>query len=238
MMYLITKYFGVFFIALIMMFVIPTIHVNAEEPSHSENQISQEDLTDDIMCKDGLELVLNNNGITECVEPKNVLKLVKSGWIHAKTIDLLSISDEKIHEVSENVYAFQFDYCAKVYNKNALGIIISSSIESIPIQIDPNIELNQCHQYGTQIHAFSKTIPKTSLFYEKDMDVLFKNFDKKKTNLEADLVHNQQKLLRLQDPNLDEDNLEEIEKIKKQNKWIRIAIQSYENGLNTLRALQ
>ena len=237
-MHITTKYFGVFFIVLIMMFIIPTIHVNAEESSHSENQISQEDSLDDIMCKSGLEMVLNNNGISECVEPEDVLKLVKSGWIPARTVDLLSISDEKIHKVSENVYAFQFDYCAKVYNKNAIGIIISSSIERIPIQIDPNIELNQCQQYGTQIHSLSNTIPKNSLFYEKDMDVLFKNFDKKKTNLEADLVHNQQKLLRLQDPNLDEDNLEEIEKIKTQNKWINIAIQSYEKGLNTLRSLQ
>ena len=169
------------------------------------------------MCKDGLELVLNNNGKSECVEPEDVLKLVKSGWIPARTVDLLSISDEKIHEVSENVYAFQFDYCAKVYNKNAIGIIISSSIEMIPIQIDSDIELNQCHQYGTQIHVLSNTIPKTTLFYEKDMDVLFKSFDKKKTNLEADLVYNQQKLLRLEDPNLDEDNREEIEKIKMQN---------------------
>ena len=232
------KYFIAFFIVLMTMFVVPTIHVNAEESSHSENQISQEDSTDDIVCKDGLELVWNNNGIAECVEPENVLKLVKSGWIPARTIDLLSISDERVHEVSENVYAFQFDYCAKVYNKNTLGIIISSSIERIPIQIDPNIELNQCQQYGTQIHALSNAIPKTSLFYEKDMDVLFKNFDKKKTNLEADLVHNQQKLLRLQDPNLDENNLDEIEKIKTQNKWINIAIQSYEKGLNTLRSLQ
>ena len=220
------------------MFVIPTIHANAEESSHLENQISHEDSSEDIICKDGLELVLNNKGMSECIEPENVLKLVKSGWIPARTVVLLSISNERIHEVSEDVYAFQFDYCAKVYNKNALGIIISSSIERIPIQIDPEIKLNQCHQYGTQIHTLSNTIPKTALFYENDMDVLFKNFDKKKTNLEADLIHNQQKLLRLQDPNLDEDHLEEIEKIKTQNKWISIAIQSYEKGLNTLRSLQ
>lgn len=221
-----------------MMFVIPTIHVNAEESSNSENQISQENSTFDISCKDELELVWNTDGVSECVEPQNVLKLVKSGAIPARTVDILSISDKKIHEMDENVYAFQFDYCAKVYNKNTLGIIISSSIERIPIQIDPNLELNQCHQYGTQIHILSNTIPKTSLFYEKDMDVLVKNFNKKKTNLEEDLVHNQQKLLRLQNPNLDEDNLEEIEKIKIQNKWINIAIQSYENGLNTFRSLQ
>ena len=81
-----TKYFGVFFIVLTMMFVVPVIHVNAEESSHSENQISQEDSPDDIMCKDGLELVLNDNGVSECVEPENVLKLVKSGWIPARAV--------------------------------------------------------------------------------------------------------------------------------------------------------
>ena len=167
------KYFRVFFILLIMMMVIPAIHVNAEAPSHSENKNSQENSSENIACEEKLERVWNNHGALECVEPENVLKLVKSGGIPARNIEFLSISDKHIHEVAENVYAFQFDYCAKVYNKNAIGIIISSSIEKIPIQIDPNIKLHQCHQYGTQIHALSNTFPNTALFYENDMDVLF-----------------------------------------------------------------
>ena len=95
-----------------------------------------------------------------------------------------------MHETSKNVYSFQFDYCAAVYNEGAIGIVISSNVEKIPIQIDPNIQINQCQQYGTQIHSLSDSPVKTSLFYEKDMKVLFKSFEKKKMNLEEDLVHN------------------------------------------------
>ena len=237
-MHLDTNHLGVFFIVLMIMFVIPTVYVNAEESSHSENQISQEDLTDDIMCKDGLELVWNNNGISECVEPENVLKLVKSGWIPARTVDILSISDKKIHEVSENVYAFQFDYCAAVYNKGSLGTIVSSHIEKIPVPIDPNIQTDQCQQYGTQIRAFSDSSLEVSLFYEKDIRKLIKIFDKKKSNLEDDLIHYQQKLLRLEDPNLDEGNLEKIGQLKMRIELIGHVIQSYKEGLNMFRALQ
>ncbi len=220
------------------MFVIPTIYANAEESSHSENQISQEGSPDDIMCEDGLDLVLNHKGMSECVEPENILKLVKSGWIPARTVDLLSISDEKIHEVFENVYAFQFDYCAKVYNNGALGTIVSSDIEKIPVPIDPNIQIGQCHQYGTQVRAFYDSSLEVSVFYEKDMEKLIKIFDKKKGNLEDDRIHYQQKLLRLEDPNLDEDNLEEIDQLKIWIDLIGHVIQSYKEGLDVFRTLQ
>ena len=78
----------------------------------------------------------------------------------------------------------------------------------------------------------------TSLFYEKDMKVLFKSFERKKMNLEEDLVHNQQKLMKLEDPHLEGDNLEKIDRVKTQIKWLNIAIQSYKEGLNILRSLQ
>jgi len=167
-----------------------------------------------------------------------VLKLVKSGWIPHETVDKISISDKRAHEVDENVYAFQFDYCAAVYNEGALGLIVSSDTEKIPVQIDPNIQTHQCQQYGTQILAMSESSLKVSLFYEKDMQKLFKIFDKKRTNLEDDLVHYQQKLLRLQDPNLDENNLEKISQLKIRIDLINHVIQSYKEGLNTFRALQ
>ncbi len=57
-------------------------------------------------------------------------------------------------------------------------------------------------------------------------------------NLEDDLIQYQQKLLRLQDPNLNENNLEEINKIKTWIDLINHVIQSYKEGLNILRALQ
>ena len=140
--------------------------------------------------------------------------------------------------MSEKVYAFQFEYCAAVYNDGALGIIVSSDTEKIPVQIDPNIQIHQCHQYEAQIHASSDSSLKTSLFYEKDMKALFKTFEKKKMDLQDDLIHYQQKLLRLQDSNLDEDNLEKIIQIEIRIDLISQIIQSYKEGLNTLRALQ
>ena len=194
--------------------------------------------TEDVSCEEGLVLVWNNDGIQECIEPENVLKLIESGWIPSETIDRISISDERIHETSENVYSFQFDYCAAVYNEGAIGIVVSSNVEKIPVQIDPSIQINQCQQYGTQIHSLSDSPIRTSLFYEKDMKILFKSFEKKKMNLEEDLVHNQQKLMRLQDPNLGGDNQEKIDRVKTQIKWINIAIQSYKEGLDILRSLQ
>ena len=167
-----------------------------------------------------------------------MLKLVESGRLPAETVDQISISNQRLHKISENVYAFQFEYCAAVYNKEAIGIIISSNVEKIPVQVDPHIQINQCQQYGTQIHILSDAPIRTSLFYDKDMKVLFKSFEKKKMNLEKDLVHNQQKLMKLQDPNLDDDDLEKIDRLKTQTKWINISIQSYKEGLNILRSLQ
>ena len=229
---------GFFFTVLMLLLAIPATQASAEDVSKPEQQESQGIPPDDVVCKEGLERVWENDGTPICVEPENVLKLVKSGWIPPQTVDKISISDKRAHEVSENVYAFQFDYCAAVYNEGALGTIISSDTEKIPVPIDPNIQIHQCQQYGTQIRAFSDSSIEVSLFYEKDMQTLFKAFDKKKGNLEEDLVHYHQKLLRLQNPNLDESNLEEINLIKMRIDLINHVIQSYKEGLNTLRALQ
>jgi hypothetical protein len=221
----------------VLLFAIPVSQASAENVSRSEQQASQGIPSDDVVCKEGLDLVWENDGTPICVEPENVLKLVKSGWIPPQTIDKISISDKRTHETSENVYAFQFDYCAAVYNEGALGTIISSDTEKIPVQIDPDIQIHRCQQYGTQIRAFSDSSFEVSLFYEKDIEKLIKVFDKKKENLEDDLVHYHQKLLRLEDPNLDEDNLGEIDQLKIWIDLINHVIQSYKEGLNTLRAL-
>lgn len=229
-------YLGFFFTVSVLLFASLANQASAEDVPRE--QASQWVSPDDVSCDEGLVSVWNKNGTQECVKPENVLKLIKSGWIPPETVDEISILDKRMHEVSENVYAFQFDYCAAAYNENAIGIVISTNVEKIPVQIDPNIQINQCQQYGTQVHALSDSPIKTALFYEKDMKVLFKSFEKKKMNLEEDLVHNQQKLMRLQDPNLDGDNTEKIDRVKTQIKWITIAIQSYKEGLDILRSLQ
>ena len=147
------RYLGIFFIVSVLLFVSLATQVNAEDVPSPRQQTSQKVSPDDVLCEEGLVSVRNNIGTQECVMPDNVLKLVESGWLPHETIDRISILDQRIHGVSENVYAFQFDYCAAVYNKDALEIIISSNVEKIPVQIDPNIQINQCQQYGTQIHV-------------------------------------------------------------------------------------
>lgn len=233
------QYLGIFFAVLMLLFTIPATQASAQDVSRPEQQASQGISPDDVgICQDGLELVWENDGTPVCVDHENVLKLVELGGIPSDTVDKISISGKRAHEVSENVYAFQFDYCAAVYNEGALGVIVSSDTEKIPVPIDPNIQIGQCQQYGTQIRSFSDSSLEVSFFYEKDMGKLIKVFDAKKGNLEDDLVHYQQKLLRLQNPNLDEDNLEKIIKIKMRIELVDNVIQSYKEGLNTLRALQ
>ena len=151
--------------------------------------------------------------------------------------DQTSISEKRTHEVSENTFAYQFDFCATEYNEGAIGIMASSDTEKIPVPIDPNIQMSQCHQYGTLIYAFSDSSLKASLFYEKDVPKLFKSFEKKKMNLEDDLVVYQQKLLRLQNPSLDENNSEEIDRVKSRIDLINYVIQSYKQSLNVFRAM-
>ena len=123
-----------------------------------------------------------------------------------------------------------------LYAMRTLGIIISSNVEKILVQIDPDFQVNPCQQYGTPIHSLSDSPIRTSIFYENDMKVPFKIFEKKKMNLEDDLVHNQQKLMKLQNPNLDDGNQEKTDRV--QIKWIKITNQSYKEGLDILRSLQ
>ena len=227
-----------FFSLLVLLFVTPTAQANAEDASRPIQETSQGIPPEDVECKEGLEQVWKNDGTPICVEPENVLKLIKSGAIPSQTIEKISISDKRVHEVSENVHVIQFKYCAAAYNEGALGTIVSSDTEKIPVPIDPNIQIDQCQHYGTQIRAFSDSSLKVSLFYEKDLEELIKIFDKKRANLADDLIHYQQKLLRLEDPNLDEDNLEEIDQLKKRIELVDHVIESYKEGLNTLRALK
>lgn len=231
-------YLGFFFTVSMLLLTLPATQANAEDMSEQKQQTSQRNTPDDVACKEGLEEVWESDGTSICVEPENVLKLVESGWIPPQTVDIISISDKRTHEVSKNVHAFQFEYCSAVYNEEALGVIVSSDTEKIPVPIDPNIQIHQCQQYGTQIRAFSDLSIDVSLFYEKDLKTLFKVFDKKRENLEDDLVSYHQKLLRLENPNLDEDNSKEIGQLKMRIDLIDHVIQSYKEGLNTLRTLQ
>ena len=232
------QHLGIFFTVLMLLFTIPVTQVSAEDVSNQKQQASQGIPPEDVVCQEGLELVWEYNGTPVCVEPENVLKLIESGVVPPQTVDKISISNKRAYGVSENTYAFQFDYCAAVYNKNSLGIIVSSDTEKIPVPIDPNIQTGKCQQYGTQIRAFSDSSLEVSLFYEKDVEEWIKIFDKKKGNLEDDLVHYHQKLLRLEDSNLDEDNSEEIDQLKMRIKLLDHVIQSYKEGLNTFRALE
>jgi hypothetical protein len=153
-MYLNAQYLGFFFTVLVLLLVIPASQASAEDVSRSEQQVSQEIPPDDtVVCEEGLEKVWENDGTPICVEPENVLKLVESGWIPPQTVDKISISDKIAHEISENVHVFQFEYCAAVYNEGVLGVITSSDTEKIPVPIDPNITIDQCQQYETQIRA-------------------------------------------------------------------------------------
>lgn len=229
-------YLGFFLTVSVLLFAIPISQANAEDVQREKQQTTQR--ISPVVCEEGSVLVWEDDETPVCIDPENVLRLVESGGIQPGTVDKISISEKRAHEVSENVYAFQFDYCAAVYNQGALGMIVSSDTEKIPVQIDPNIQIRQCQQYGTQIYAFSDSSLKVSLFYEKDMRTLFNAFDTKKMNLEKDLIHYQQKLLRLQNPDLDEDNVEKISQIKIRIDLVNHVIQSYKEGLNTLRALQ
>ncbi|MGH1566597.1 MAG: hypothetical protein ACRBB5_04090 [Nitrosopumilus sp.] len=142
---------GIFFTVLMLLLTILPIQASAQDVSRSEQQASPGISTNDVVvCQEGLELVWENDGTPVYIESENVLKLVKSGSIPPETVDKISISDKRTHEVSENVYAFQFDYCAAVYNEGALGVIISSDIEEIPVPIDPTIQKDQCQQYGAK----------------------------------------------------------------------------------------
>ena len=227
----------IFLIVSVLLVASMASQASAENTSEPEQQTSEEDSHEDLSCERDSKLVWKADGSPTCVKSESILSFVEFGLLHSETIDRISVSDKREHEISENVYAFQFDYCAEVYNEGVLGVIVSSDTEKIPVPIDPNIQIDQCHQYGTQIHAFSELSIEVSLFYEKDMERLTKIFDTKKSNLEDDLIHYHQKLLRLEDPNLDEDNLEKIAQLKIRIDLINHVIQSYKEGLNTLRAL-
>lgn len=232
------QYLGIFFTVFVLLIVIPVSQVSAEDVPRPRQQISQGVSPDDVICKEGFVLVWRNDGMPACVRADSVLKLIRSGWMPGYTIDKISILKETKNEVFENRYSFQFEFCSEIYNEDTIGVIISSDTEKIPVQIDPNIKKNECHQYGTQIHALSESSLKTSLFYEKDIPILVKDFEKKKMNLEDDTVRLQQKLMRLQDPNLNGSSLEEIGEVQKQINWNSEVIESCKDGVKTLRSLQ
>ena len=231
------QYLRIFLIVSILLAASMVSQASAENTSESEQQMSEKDSPEDLICEKDSKLVWKTDGVPTCVKSETILNFLEFGLLHPETINRISISDKWEHEISENIFVFQFDYCAGIYNRDVLGVIVSSDTEKIPVPIDLNIQIDQCQQYGTQIHAFSDSSLEVSVFYEKDMEGLTKMFDKKKGNLEDDLVHFQQKLLRLEDPNLDENNSKEIDQLKMRIELVGHVIQSYKDGLNIFRAL-
>ena len=227
-----------FLIVVAILTVSMTAQASADDTSESEKQASEQESSKDLTCEKGSQRVWMHDGSPACVKPENILSRAELGFLHPLTIDRISISDKRDHEVSENTYAFQFDYCAAIFNKDVLGVIVSSDTEKVPLPIDSNIQIGQCHQYGTQIRASSNLSINVSLFHQKDMGELIQTFDAKKGNLEEDLIHLQQKLLRLENPDLDEDNVDEINQLKTRMELVVDVIQSYDEGLRTLRTMR
>lgn len=142
------------------------------------------------------------------------------------------IDIEKIEGVN-NTYRVLFDFCPNVVNKNTIGVLLTSSIDTVPVPIfNPDIRA-ECATYGAKVLAFSTTKIKAVNFDQTDLNSLIKAFEEKITSTENNLQNAQQKLdvaNSLQDAN----KIQELENYIKNQEAI---LKSHKSGLRTLLSM-
>lgn len=74
---------------------------------------------------------------------------------------------------------------------NSVGVSMQSDMEFIPIPIRENIDLNQCHEYGTLIHSSDISSLSMSLFIKRELLKIVEILEKQMQDTRDSLVKNE-----------------------------------------------
>ena len=149
-------------------------------------------------------------------------------------ISAYQITIKEFEEVRSGEYRILAEYC-KGINNNALGLVVRSDIEFIPVPVNQNAK-NGCEVYGAKINAESKPEIKVRIFQQNDLFNLINELELKKSQLKDQWVLAQQNLIK--EFSSTAPNYEAIVSLYAQVQQIQSLLESNKSSMRSLISLQ
>jgi len=146
------------------------------------------------------------------------------------------VNELRITKTGEISYKIMFEFCSLKNNLDAIGVSVKSEMEFVPIPIDFNMGLGQCHEYGTNIHTSDTSTLSFSLFTVKDLENIIEPLEQQMYDFNNSVVSTQQELLKIQ--KTEPENLEKIKQIKDKLNSYQEILDSTKNSIKAIRGMQ
>lgn len=101
----------------------------------------------------------------------------------------------EVKNVAPDSFRVLLDYCQGIKTQNSIGVVLFSTIESVPIPINSEQKAGDCSRYGSIIHAKTTQKIKSYLISMEDLDSLLDELEIARSNLQKKLVSLQQELI-------------------------------------------
>ena len=144
------------------------------------------------------------------------------------------IDIEKL-EGTTNAYRVLFDFCPTNINQNTIGVLLMSTIDTVPVPVANTDDQLTCKTYGSKVLAYSTTKIKAVNFEQTDLNDLINAFEEKIAFTEAKLVAAQQELYEEQGSAVQDEKV--ISDLQNSIKNFEDVLKSHKSGLKTLISL-
>lgn len=149
---------------------------------------------------------------------------------------ITGIEDIEFKKIDETSYTVMFDVCTIQNNSDVSGVLLNSEMEYVVVPVDSNVSLEQCQQYGTNIHTNNTQSVVFSLFSTGDFNDILDLLEKQLQKIQDLVVSNEQELLQTQ--KTEPENIEKINQLKKQLNSYKEIITSTKSSLKAIRGME
>jgi len=160
--------------------------------------------------------------------------LFGSGVISGSQIT--GIEDIEFTKIDETSYTVMFDVCMVQNNSDVSGVLLNSEMEYVVIPVDSNVSMEQCQQYGTNIHTNNTQSVEFLLFSTGDFNNILNLLEKQLQKIQDLVVSTEQELLQTQ--KTEPENIEKTDQLKKQLNSYNEILTSTKNSFKAVRGME
>ena len=149
---------------------------------------------------------------------------------------ITGIEDIEFTKIDEMSYTVMFDVCLVQNNSDVSGVLINSEMEYVVVPVDSNVSLEQCQQYGTNIHTNNTQSVTFSLFSTDDFSNIVNLLEKQLQKIQDLVVSSEQELLQTQ--KTEPENIKKIDQLEKQLISYKEILASTKSSLKAIRGME
>jgi len=149
---------------------------------------------------------------------------------------ITGIEDIEFTKTDETSYTVMFDVCMVQNDSDIAGVLVNSEMEYVVVPVDSNVNVEQCQQYGTNIHTNNTQSVVFWLFSTGDFSNILDLLEKQLQKVQDLVVSYEQELLQTQ--KTEPENIEKIDQLKKQLNSYNEILASTKNSFKAIRGME